>query len=261
MNLISVIAASRRRNTNPIPALSPALWLDASDAATLYDATTGGGPVAPDGTIARWEDKSGNGRHILQATSAARATRKTAIKNGLDVARTTSATLLSIANCPILSGKTDYTTFSVFSAASISNQPIIWWNGKAIGTDEFFELGDGGTTRYYFGRVFGGQYWFFGTGSAAIAAGSFYVMAIRRLPVTLGALYHNGNPQTPSGGSLIATATMPSDASYKIGGYPNAGRELSGDLCEHVVFNTAISDSDVIAVNRYLGSKWAITVA
>ena len=39
------------------------LWLDASDATTLYGATTGGSLVASDGGVARWEDKSGNSRH------------------------------------------------------------------------------------------------------------------------------------------------------------------------------------------------------
>jgi hypothetical protein len=46
------------------------LWLDA--AVGLFDATTGGNPVTTQGgTIARWEDKSGNNRH---ATSSAEPT-------------------------------------------------------------------------------------------------------------------------------------------------------------------------------------------
>jgi hypothetical protein len=44
--------------------LSPALWLDASDTSTLFDVS--GNVVAPDGAIARWEDKSGNGRHAVK---------------------------------------------------------------------------------------------------------------------------------------------------------------------------------------------------
>ena len=63
------------------------LWLDASDADTLYDATSGGSLVAADGGVARWEDKSGNGRHATQGTSANRPARKTAIQGGKDVLR------------------------------------------------------------------------------------------------------------------------------------------------------------------------------
>jgi hypothetical protein len=64
--------------------LNPALWLDGSDAATLYDATSGGSLVAANGTVARWQDKSANAAHVTQSTSDARPTRKTSVQNGLD---------------------------------------------------------------------------------------------------------------------------------------------------------------------------------
>ena len=64
--------------------ISTALWLDAADASTLYDATSGGSLVAADGTVARWQDKSGNARHATQATSINRPLRKTSVQNSLD---------------------------------------------------------------------------------------------------------------------------------------------------------------------------------
>lgn len=48
---------------------SPNMWLDASDSNTLYDSTVGGNIVTNGGLVARWEDKSGNGRHATQSTS------------------------------------------------------------------------------------------------------------------------------------------------------------------------------------------------
>lgn len=71
---------------NPI-SLSPTIWLDASDSATLFDATSGGSAVGPDGAIARWEDKSGGGNHATQSTSGNRPIRKVANQNGLDAVR------------------------------------------------------------------------------------------------------------------------------------------------------------------------------
>lgn len=56
--------------------LSPALWLDASDAATI---TSSGGKVS------QWNDKSGNGRNVTQATSAAQPSTGTATQNGRNV--------------------------------------------------------------------------------------------------------------------------------------------------------------------------------
>jgi hypothetical protein len=64
--------------------ISTAVWLDASDAATLYDAVSGGSAVAANGAVARWQDKSGNGRHVTQSTIGARPARKTNVQNGLD---------------------------------------------------------------------------------------------------------------------------------------------------------------------------------
>ena len=67
--------------------ISTTLWLDASDSASLYDATSGGSLVAANSGIARWQDKSGNARHVTQAAAGSRPLRKTAIKNSLDIAR------------------------------------------------------------------------------------------------------------------------------------------------------------------------------
>lgn len=48
--------------------ITTALWLDASDGTTLFNATTGGSLVVDGGTVRRWEDKSGNGRHATNST-------------------------------------------------------------------------------------------------------------------------------------------------------------------------------------------------
>jgi len=59
-----------------------ALWLDAADDATLFDAPTGGSLPAAGATIGRWEDKSGNSRHAVQNTVPNRPIRRTSLLNG-----------------------------------------------------------------------------------------------------------------------------------------------------------------------------------
>jgi lysophospholipase L1-like esterase len=57
--------------TNPNDLANIVLWLDST--AGLFDATSGGSAVTTDhATIARWEDQSGNGKHVTQATSGKR---------------------------------------------------------------------------------------------------------------------------------------------------------------------------------------------
>ena len=59
-------------------------WLDASDSATLFDASTGGSLPGNSGAVGRWEDKSGNSMHTQDATGSVRPTRVIAAQNGLD---------------------------------------------------------------------------------------------------------------------------------------------------------------------------------
>lgn len=82
-----MIATRRHRHLKLQSAGTLLLWLDASDATSLYDATSGGSLVAPDGSVARWQDKSGNAYHATQSTSGSRPVRKTNILNGRAVLR------------------------------------------------------------------------------------------------------------------------------------------------------------------------------
>jgi hypothetical protein len=60
------------------------LALDASIPGSLYDATSGGGLVAADGAVARWEDQSGNARHATQGEGTRQPLRRIAGLNGVD---------------------------------------------------------------------------------------------------------------------------------------------------------------------------------
>lgn len=61
-----------------------AAWWDASNSSSLFDATSGGSTPAADGAVGRWQDLSGNGRHLTQGIANNRPTRKVAIQNGRD---------------------------------------------------------------------------------------------------------------------------------------------------------------------------------
>jgi hypothetical protein len=62
---------------NPL-SLSPSAWYDFSDLSTLFQDTAATSPVTADGqSVARVNDKSGNGRHLTQATAGFRPLYKT----------------------------------------------------------------------------------------------------------------------------------------------------------------------------------------
>lgn len=60
-------------------------WYDADDSATIFDATTGGSLPSSGNDVARWEDKSGGGYHVTQATAASRPHYVTNTLNGKPV--------------------------------------------------------------------------------------------------------------------------------------------------------------------------------
>ena len=74
--------------SSPLDIAGCALWLDGDQSVTqsLFDATSGGSAVSTNGgSVARWEDKSGNGRHFVQSSAPVRPTLSTAAKNGRSV--------------------------------------------------------------------------------------------------------------------------------------------------------------------------------
>jgi hypothetical protein len=58
-------------------------WWDCSRTDKMFNATTGGSLVANGGAVLRLEDLSGNGKHLVQATSASAPSRQDGAKNGL----------------------------------------------------------------------------------------------------------------------------------------------------------------------------------
>ena len=61
-----------------VPSLSPISWFDPSDLTTLWKDVAGTDPVLADGdAVARIDDKSGNGRHMIRSTAGERPLYKT----------------------------------------------------------------------------------------------------------------------------------------------------------------------------------------
>jgi len=254
------------------------LWLDASDSATLFNATSGGSLVAANGGVARWEDKSGNGRHATQSTSANRPARKTAVQGGKDVLRFDGSNdSMSIASSTATFKFLHSTQATVFFASKVGNtsDPNDFY--------VFIATGDGataqsGTLFYYDDRVaipFNNRVrYVVTTGSdAAVVAGAdnnftpnvFSVVSavVNAAAVTAAdraALrVNNGSPDksntstnSPSTANSVANLTIGATADSLVG-------NLDGDICEIIIYDSALSDTDRAAIETYLVAKWGIT--
>jgi hypothetical protein len=230
--------------------LSPALWLDASDSSTLYDAVTGGSLVAADGLVARWEDKSGNGRHATQATSGLRPQRKTSVINSKDILRFNRNGMV-FASAPISSGSGT----AIYVTKAVNDPP-------ALGDDAGAPLGDFGSDGQanHFPWVDGNVYDDFGSTARKNLGNPTLSLASWRVCSQLSA---TNNYTAWLNGSLIfttATNTTGWSSSPKIG-YVIGGATyyFLGDIVETLLYPTALSTIDRQAVESYLASKYAIT--
>lgn len=102
-----------------LPGLS--LWLDAADRTTLYDADTAGNLQLTDAAaVGRWEDKSGNARHFIQATAGDRPT-------------------LGASGANLVNGLQSV----VFNAALENGAGSAWLSSGALAASAFLPLGAG----------------------------------------------------------------------------------------------------------------------
>jgi hypothetical protein len=259
------------------------LWLDASDSATLFDATTGGSLVAADGGVSRWEDKSGSGRHATQGTSANRPARKTAIQGSKDVLRFDGSNdSLSIpsstATFNFLHGA-DSTVFAVVKAGTTANPNAEYaflgthngsggTNGITLWYADFVEEGFNPNDQL---RVIVGAAGGAGAvvdsadrGVGGFTANTFKVLSVITKPTQATAanrLSARVNGGSAVSGNQATKAASAADASgdLTLGSSSGATFFLNGDIAEIIIYNSALSDTDRAAVESYLISKWGIT--
>jgi len=238
--------------------IATALWLDGSDASTLFDATTGGSLVAADGTIARWEDKSGNARHATQATVASRPVRKTAIQNGRDIARFDGTNDTILGSVRVVAGNAK----SVYVVARSTN---------AVG-NEIFQNRSGGASNlaHLFRMIRSGGASFVGGDTQLVNVTishdfsttfqSCFVSAWSISSSRLTTFSYNGGLRTTTGTVNSETTT----GNYRLGSALSTGIEFGfwpGDICELVVLANESSVANRELMEGYLAWKWDTVTA
>jgi hypothetical protein len=239
------------------PIADPTVWLDASDPATLFDATTGGSLASAGGGVGRWEDKSGNGRHFTQATANNRPVRSVALQNGLDAVS--------------FDGLNDFLQGSHGLQAKQPHTVFAAWNinGQGPGTDRsIFLLGN--RTSNVAGTMYGLPFTF---NSAAYGRRSPFADAAATPSVTLTQTRHNvfAYRISDGGSSLFVDSTArglsSNYSSLNLASAMEIGRGSVFDSVAHtnlalyevLVYPSSLSDESVALVRSYLLAKWGLT--
>jgi hypothetical protein len=258
------VEALRRAGTwpgqfvNPLSIAGLQLWLDASDSATLFDATSGGSLVAADGGVARWEDKSGNGRHFTQATSGNRPARKVADINGLDCLRFDGSNDILTRSQETWAHTVPLNFFVVFRAAAFTPAYHAIWD--FYGLDADFMAGNtgmiksNGKSSIYLTAVNSSQPNYDGTGSVTYAINTTHVFFAS---IDNNVISSRGNKASDGShtGSWTNRTNLGSDP-LKLGASSLFNRYTDIKICEFIVYNAALSSTERDAVEDYLTGKW-----
>ena len=229
------------------------VWLDAG--VGLFDATTGGNAVTTDGTsVARWEDQSGNGNHVTQATSGQRPELKTNIQNGRDVIRFVAANSDFLrASSTVITGTTARTVFIVVKSTTTDGNGIVGFGGGS-GTGTSFDI-----TPEIRVRMVGRQDFNLAMGTTAFRILTVGAPASALFPDIYG--YLDGVAMTGTPTSPTAAVNTATTVGFTVGRAAQSGLgHVSGDFCEVLAYDENLSTANRESVERYLADKWGITI-
>jgi hypothetical protein len=219
-----------------------AAWYDAADSSTLFDATTGGSLVAASGGVGRWEDKSGNGRHITQGTANNRPSRSTASVSGRDA-------LLFDGNDNLTSGSFSLsqpvTLLAIVRPGNIATRIIV--DGAPTGNRLQMAIrSSAGDMRMFAGTILDDLKTVFVTNTTVLASGIFNgASSQQRINAQVNA--------TGNAGTQNLTAGL------RVGAAIDGSAGWDGRICEVLYYGGVLSATELNSVESYLMRKWGVT--
>ena len=235
------------------------LWFDASDTASLTPSA-----ITTGTKVSQWNDKSGNNRHMSNATSASQPTYSTSNFNGsLPSVYFRGITELGSTNANILSNSAstvlNSTTWDIYVAFKpTGGQEAIFWNDPTSAV--VLICGNtklGGDEGQNFATHYGG--WRLAPLEGACRGNECQIYQAYSTGTTLGRRVNGGfegfMPQT-------ASYSWPSRSSNSELAFcrPSSSGWSEGNLAiaEVIVYNSVLSDANRSNVESYLTNKWRI---
>jgi hypothetical protein len=241
-------------------AFSPALWLDFSDASTLFTEVGGSTNVSAGGAIAQVNDKSGNLRHAVQGSVGNRPTRQVGVVGGRDVSRYDGANRFLSCGDTLDLGTGGLTIFAVAK-----------YNTTGDGTIIAKSLFAGLAGRYALARISadGGMVGIFQNATTYYNAAFVDSLQSQRILQYVidrqsGAqsIFDNGTLKK-SNTITVESANLNTSSRLLIGAYNNATDTgivipLNGDIAEIIVYPTALTSDQRQRVEKYLNEKYNV---
>ncbi len=239
-----------------------ALWLDAADSSTLFDAVSGGTTPANGGDVARWEDKSGNARNAIQPSNKPQFI--TNSQNSQSVVRFVRAS-------------STFLDMTQTAASIMQNKPygaiysVCKWNGVISADQTVLNISrNGNNTQLRLGLqlTLGGETQSFRAGARRLDTDAFTGVSSPNNTsyniLETRANYTGGNLRLMVNGTQADLVPLPSSGNtsdtqsdeVSIGRIGN--NHLDADVGEILVFDYAVSQSENQKIEGYLAWKWGL---
>jgi hypothetical protein len=226
------------------------LWLDAADDDSF---------VYSSGTeVSQWRDKSGNNFHANQATTAQQPSRSTVVNSRKSVNFTSANGDFMRVNSGMVF--TNSVTAIVFIKPGTQNNAyadILDQDHSMDGYNGWVIQRNNTASQWLVWLANEANTTWLNTNAISYTDNTSQIVTLRKGSSTL-TLYSNG---TSSGDVAVANQQI-RQANYfglNIGYWrAGAGRYYNGEICEIVVYNRALSLTELNQVHTYLGQKWGI---
>lgn len=217
------------------------LWLDASDSSTITEVA---------GAVSQWDDKSANGNDALQGTGSKQPTTNATAQNGKNVLNFDNGDTLELPS-------------ALYSIPNGNNTLFVVGLHTSSVNDHYISMTEGGASRYYYRTDIDGDRIFAISRNndanavvAPITADAFHIGTFFRAGATQSLSIDAATPVTNSFGLNEPGV----DAAF-IGADEGAGGFLTGSIAEIILYNRALSTTEIRDINRYLATKWAINIS
>ena len=225
--------------------ITTALWLDAAEAGTI---TLNGS------TVSQWNDKSGNGRNVSQATASAQPTYNATGLNGKPSLSFdgTSDFMLGVSNIG-LSGNPLFSVAGVFVTQLPSDDVFLSFGSTAAASSYHF-MGANSGNNVWTGFANASQ---LGTATLSSPSSAYVFTAVRNAVNTANwTVTQNGNVLTVTQGDSTAITLV--DGPINIARFVNGGNIASMTAAEIVLVPTTLSTDNRQKLEGYLAWKWGL---
>jgi len=233
-------------------AITTALWLDASDSAT----------ITIDTGVSIWGDKSGNGRSPANTVDVSQPSLISAEQNGLDVLRFASAFLVfpssTATDYALKFGTGSFSLFAVVKPSSLTLNPNIFFGARGYDIGWFAGFSN---SNPYFRMYNTTEQWSPAPMSAVTSTTAWQLYSATAPRGSTGKYYRNG-ALTQSTSATVGTATLANALQVRIGSYVDNSNATAGpfggDIAEIIIVAGIISDEVLDTINGYLAWKWGL---